>query len=453
MDLAEENARLRSANATLQAQVTTLQAQVTSLQQQVAALEARLPPPPAARPPRPAPPPEPPPRKKRAASHNRGRVRATPTEVRTHAYDACPTCAYPLHGQSVARRREVLDLPPPQPVTVIEFQLLKRYCPACACWYEPPLDLAALVVGQHRVSIRLMALIAWLRTALRLPVRAIHSYLRAVHQLNLSIGEIVAVLHCVADQGQPTVAAIKTDLQTSAVLHMDETVWDENGQGGYSWVMTNAAGVSYYHYDHSRAGAVARSLSGAHYQGTLCTDFYAAYNDHACQHQRCWAHLLRDLAALEEQLGVPAEVTEWVAAVRELYRVGRAVNERGTPVSAVERERVAGDLRRRVHELGLRWAQAKGHPARALCQRLLRHEGELFEYVRHVEVEATNNRAERAIRPLAVARKISGGTRSPPGSRTRMALQTLFTTWAAKGLEPLEACAAMLRGEIVLPSS
>jgi transposase len=453
MTFANENARLRTENATLQAQVTALQAQVLSLQQQVAALEARLPPPPAPRSPRPPPAPDPPPRQKRAAGHNHGRSRATPTEVRTHAYDACPTCAYPLHGQSLARRREVLDLPPPQPVTVIEFQILKRYCPACACWYEPPLDLSALVVGQHRVSIRLMALIAWLRTVLRLPVRAIRSYLRALHQLDLSVGEIVAVLHCVAEQGRPSVAAIKAELQTSAVLHMDETVWDENGQSGYSWVMTNPAGVSYYHYDHSRAGAVARNLSGAHYRGTLITDFYAAYNDHACHHQRCWAHLLRDLAALEEQPGVAAEVQAWVEAVRDLYRVGRAVNERGTPVSGAERERVAGDLRQRVHELGLRWAQAKAHPARALCQRLLRHEGELFEYVRCAEVEATNNRAERAIRPLAVARKISGGTRSPPGSQTRMALQTLFTTWTAKGLEPLVACAAMLRGEILLPSS
>jgi transposase len=454
MDLADENASLRAENATLRAELTRVQAQVTTLQQQVAELTARLPPPPGPRPaPRAPAPADKPPRAKRAAAHNHGRPRATPTEVRTHAYDACPTCAYPLQGQSVARRREVLDLPPPQPITVIEFQVLKRYCPACALWYEPPLDLTGLVIGQHRVSHRLMTLIAWLRTVLRLPVRAIRSYLHALHRLDLSVGEIVAVLHCVAEQGQPTVAAIKAELQTSAVLHMDETVWDENGQGGYSWVMTNPAGVSYYHYDHSRAGAVARSLSGAQYRGTLITDFYAAYNDHACRHQRCWAHLLRDLAALEEQPEVPAEVQAWVEAVRDLYRVGRAVNERGTPVSGAERERVAADLRRRVHELGLRWAQAKGHPARALGQRLLRHEGELFEYVRCVGVEATNNRAERAIRPLAVARKISGGTRSPPGSRTRMALQTLFTTWAAKGLEPLGACATMLRGEIPLPSS
>lgn len=450
MNLADENAYLRAENA-------TLRATILSLQQQVADLQARLPEPPAPPPAvtRPAAPATltPSPRKKRAAIHNQGRKRATPTEVRTHAYDHCPTCDYQLRGQSVARRREVIDLLPPPPVTVIEFQVVKRYCPACALWYEPPLPLQGLVVGQHRVSIRIMALIAWLRTTLRLPVRAIRAYLHCLHQLDLSVGEIVAVLHTVAEQGRETAETIKAELRASAALYMDETYWEENGRGGYSWVMTNATGVSYYHYDHSRAGVVARSLSGVNYKGTLITDFYAAYNEHTCRHQRCWAHLLRDLAALEEQPGVAGEVGEWVEAVRDLYRAGRAVNERAPPASGAERQRAAAQLRQGAHELGLRWARTKEHPAQALCKRLLRHEGELFEFVRQVGVEATNNRAERAIRPLAVARKISGGTRSPAGSKTRMGLQTLFTSWAAKGLEPRAACIAMLGGPTLLPSS
>ena len=448
-----DHQQLLTENATLRAQLAVATQLITHLQARVAALEhLKTPPPPFVKPPKPPAAPTPP-RKKRAAAHNHGRKRATPTEVRTHAYDHCPTGAYRLRGHSVARRREVLDLPPPSPLTVIEFQVLKRYCPVCERDYEPPLDLSGLVVGQHRVSIRLMALIAWLRTTLRLPVRAICVYLRALHQVDLSVGEIVAVLHTVAAQGQAACAAIKAELQASAALYMDETGWGENGRGGYSWVMTNAAGVSYFHYDHSRAGAVARGLSGAQYPGTLITDFYAAYNEHSCRHQRCWAHLLRDLAALEEQPGVAAEVGAWVESVRDLYRAGRAVNERAPPASSAERERGAAELRGRVHELGVRWARVKEHPARALCQRLLRHEGELFEFVRQAGVEATNNRAERAIRPLAVARKISGGTRSPAGSRTRMGLQTLFTSWAAKGREPLTACVAMLGGQTLLPSS
>ena len=129
------------------------------------------------------------------------------------------------------------------------------------------------------------------------------------------------------------------------------------------------------------------------------------------------------------------------------------MGSRAPPPSAAERAAKAVELQGQAHALGLRWAQAKEHPTHALCQRLLRHEAELFEFVRQGEVEATNNRAERAIRPLAVARKISGGTRSGDGSRTRMVLQTLFSSWVGQGHDPLTACLAMLQAKTPLPSS
>jgi hypothetical protein len=44
-----------------------------------------------------------------------------------------------------------------------------------------------------------------------------------------------------------------------------------------------------------------------------------------------------------------------------------------------------------------------------------------------------NNAAERALRPVVVMRKISGGTRSPQGSTTRLGLASLFGTWQARG--------------------
>jgi transposase len=448
------NEQLRADNTTLQAEVTRLQTLIATLQEQLAALQAQKEMPPGIKPNKPRPDPaQKRPRKKRDPVHNHGRPRASPTEVRTHAYDTCPTCAYALSGTSIARRREVLDLPPPPPLTVIEFRILKRYCPHCAKWVEPELNLDGLVVGHGRVSVQIMALIAWLRTVLRLPVRAIQRYLASLYGLELSVGEICALLDTVAAEGAAAAAGIKAELRASPQLYVDETGWRENGQNGYVWVMTNGAGVSYFHYDHSRAGEVARGLTGAHYSGTLSSDFYVGYNAYHCPQQRCWAHLLRDLAELEQAHRSEEAVTEWVAAVRKLYREGVECDRRAPPPSADERERKAAELRGRAHELGLKGAQEAGHPPHALCKRLLRHEGELFEFVCQAGVEATNNRAERAIRPLAVARKISGGTRSGGGSTTRMRLQTLFTSWAAKGQDPRQACLEMLRAKTPLPSS
>lgn len=58
---------------------------------------------------------------------------------------------------------------------------------------------------------------------------------------------------------------------------------------------------------------------------------------------------------------------------------------------------------------------------------------------------------ERSIRPLVIARKISGGTRSEHGSDTRMDLQTLFATWAAQGKLALDHCCAMLAHRAATP--
>jgi len=75
-----------------------------------------------------------------------------------------------------------------------------------------------------------------------------------------------------------------------------------------------------------------------------------------------------------------------------------------------------------------------------LSRRMLRHLSELFVFVAQPEVPADNNGAERCVRHLVTSRKISGGTRSPDGTRTKMTLATLFGTWRLQGRDPLLAC-------------
>ena len=115
---------------------------------------------------------------------------------------------------------------------------------------------------------------------------------------------------------------------------------------------------------------MARELSGAHYTGTLCTDFYAAYNDHACRQQRCWAHLLRDVEQLDQEAGATtAGLRDWIAAVRQLYRDGRTVDAQEPAPSAAARAEKADVLERAAHTLGAQWAQSRGHPAQPPARR------------------------------------------------------------------------------------
>ncbi|MGI8827089.1 MAG: IS66 family transposase [Chloroflexota bacterium] len=59
-------------------------------------------------------------------------------------------------------------------------------------------------------------------------------------------------------------------------------------------------------------------------------------------------------------------------------------------------------------------------------------------------VNATNNAAERSLRPLVIARKVSGGTRSATGSTTRMILYSICATARIQGKDPTAICQQLL---------
>ena len=111
------------------------------------------------------------PRKKRAAHHNRSRPRQEPTRIEPHVFDRCPKCNHHLEGSSIDYSRQVIELPEPQPVEVVEHQVIKRWCPCCNAWRAPKLNLSSQVLGQGRMGVRLIALLAYLTSTLRLPVR------------------------------------------------------------------------------------------------------------------------------------------------------------------------------------------------------------------------------------------------------------------------------------------
>ena len=359
---------------------------------------------------------------------------------------AAPDCHYRLQGTSVDYRRQVIDLPPPQPVEVIEHQVLKRWCPHCQRWHSPQLDLTGQVFGQGRIGVRVASLVAFMALVLRVPMRRIQAYLRLVHQLRISTGEVVALLHAVRRRLQSHVESLKAEARASPVLHGDETSWRENGQNGYIWAFATPGedAVRYYEYDHSRKQAVVKRILGGTFDGHLVSDFYSGYSIYAGKHQRCWVHLLRDLHALKEAHAADAVSVAWAQDVRALYDDAQTwLHDHPQPEQeAREQQYVA--LVTRAHALGLVYARVSKHPCCALAKRLLRHEDELFQFVLIDGLSADNNLAERSIRPLVVIRKISGGSRSAEGTKTRMALASLFETWQARGLNPFDECLKLL---------
>ena len=410
-------------------------------------------------------------RKKRDKQHNHGRKRETPTTIVLHSLDNCPECKMRLHGKSLDYARQVIELPEPRPVEVTEHRVIRRYCPQCKKWRSPKIALHGehgeerQILGWGRIGARLISLIATLRHELRLPFERIQWFLETFHRLKLSIGEIVYLLDQVREATKPAVERLRDEARKSKVLHADETSWREDGQNGYLWSFSTpgesagegeSAGkgggedgkeaIRYYEFDPSRSQAVPRRILADKFKGVLVSDFYCGYNDYPSRHQRCWVHLFRDLKELKEAHPDNQQVLEWVEKLRALHDEAKEwlLRNRDPGPKLEQREKEYVSLVGRVHQHGLLYSGDKTHPAWALCKRLLRHEDELFQFVLIEGLASNNNLAERSIRPMVVVRKISGGTRSSSGTKTRMALATLFETWRARGLNPFEECLRLL---------
>jgi len=129
-------------------------------------------------------------RRKRAAKDNHGRRRMAPTRYEVHEIETCPECGERLTQGSCYYRREVIDIPPPQAVEVVEHQVMKGWCWRCRSWRSAAVNWSGIVVGSGRVGVRLMGLVAYMRARLRIPLRTIQEYVDTAYQVHLSVGEI-----------------------------------------------------------------------------------------------------------------------------------------------------------------------------------------------------------------------------------------------------------------------
>ncbi len=374
------------------------------------------------------------PRKRRVKGAGRTRMQATDRVI--HALVACPDCGAPLAGGWVKRTREVIDLPPPR-VVVTDHVYLERRCPDCDRRCVPPPALGGVTSGQRRIGHGLTSLIATLREEARLPFATIQRLLGTLTGLHLSVGALVDAVGHVAVRASPFLAEATAAIRASPVVHADETGWRENGRNGYVWTFSTLEHRLFLHG--SRAKPMLTRGLGEAFAGVLVSDFYGVYTGTEGVHQYCWAHLLRDIHDLTTQHPDDAALRGWAAAVGTVFATAQA----GARGHRADRWRARNRAQTDLTRVCTPWLDPRV-PQTPLCTRMLRYLESLFVFVTEPAVPATNNVAERSLRPLVVSRKISGGTRSARGTHTKMTLASLFGTWRAQGINPFAACRDLL---------
>ena len=359
----------------------------------------------------------------------------------------CRRCQHPLQGEDAQpQRHQVTEIPPVKPV-VTEYQLHQLVCPACgeATRAEVPPGVPTGEFGP-----RVQAITALCTGVYHLSKRTTQSVLEDLFGVSLGLGTVANLEQATAQALAEPVVEARAYVRAQPAAYADETGWREGRQRAWLWTVVTA-GVTVFAIRLSRGGKVAQELLGEHFWGWLVTDRWSAYSWYPTwRRQLCWAHLRRDIEAMIARGGHSQEIGEGLQAqARRMFHWWHRVRD-GTlaPASFVSYMR---PIRQEVERL-LEAGQTCGVPkTEGMCREILRLRRALWTFVRHPEVEPTNNAAERAIRPGVLWRKGSFGTQSTAGSRFVEAMMTVAATLKQQHRNVLDylttACEAALRGE------
>jgi len=300
----------------------------------------------------------------------------------------------------------------------------------------------ALGAAASQVGPRALSLAAWLHKSCGMPLAKICA-MYAQFNLKVTPGGLSQAMDRMADKSFATYEALKTELAAQAVISPDETGWRVGGRSAWLWAFA-ATTLTVYAICDGRGFDEATTVLPADFAGTLCRDGWAPYRKFTeAAHQTCAAHLLRRTAEMRESN--PAEQREIPMALSAILHdalAARALRDAGT-LDGDSLDKAIAALESRVEVL------LESEPGCDANRRLLKHvrkeRSALFTFLRQSGVEATNWRAENAIRPAVVNRKVCGGNRGWYSAETQHILMTLFRTAYQQGVDAVGIMIDLLR--------
>lgn len=371
-------------------------------------------------------------RRGRAAGHA-GSGRKQPTHIdRTEQIPVgahCPDCGQPLTGTGVTRERRIEDIEPVRPTQVTRYEIERRWCPHCHTYKEAPVTAA---LPRHRLGLHVMLFVVYQKVAVGLSYGKIRHELATYFGLRVSKGELSNLVAEVAALFGPAYTRLLAVLRQQAALHVDETGWRVNGDNHWLWVFVNDV-ITLYIVSHSRGSKVPKAMLGADFTGSVISDFYSAYAPLDYEKGKCWAHLLAETHKWLE--GRPPPEPERLQFHQQLHQLflemGLALEQ--VALEAAARETLAQEMRQRLQNFAQQaWTDAD---CQRVAKRILKYLDELLWWLRKPEVDATNNAAERALRPAVVTRKTSFGSHSKQGALDFARRLSLIRTWEQQGLD------------------
>lgn len=368
---------------------------------------------------------------------HRGAYRQRPPQIDEEIevpLDGCPACGGPLDN-CFPLVQYIEEIPPVRP-RVTRLTTWQGECPRCqktVSSTHPLKTSQAQGAAAVQLGPRSLAIAALLNKHLGLTMGRTCDVLRKLLGLSITRGGLSQALDRVADKVEDEYQALIRQIRTSDAVFADETSWWVGDPGWWLWVFTTPQGTL-YHVDETRASDVVKNILGEDFPGMLVSDCLSSYDPIYCKKHKCIAHHLRAISKARDRPDTPdpTYLDAWkraFTAARVLYRVRPLLGEEEF---AVRRKHLDNHfdklLKRPVTQPG----------DVAIQNRLLKQQAHLLGCLYQPAAEPTNNRAERALRPAVIARKLSCGNRTPRGKQTWQVLASLAETCRQNAIDFLD---------------
>lgn len=326
---------------------------------------------------------------------------------------------------------------------VIDFKIIK-IARLFKCRYYKDLDTGEVFHAVHPdipqkgiFGKSVQAFVNLLRWECRVPFEKIAFVSTHAFDIAMSTTSAWEICNRTAEKASPYHEKLKRGIKEEKAVNGDETGAKRNGLPGWLWGFFSLS-IALFVFNAKRGGNIIEKVLGKDFKGVLGCDGWSTYatfsEECGILLQRCWAHAIREIKEICYLKKKPdkslVKAYEWLCEIFDKVKEARKYK------SQEIREQLYIEL---VDELTL-WIQIY-KPYRKLnkfVNKMENAENFWFTCVLHLEIEPTNNRAERGLRSWRVLEKIIGCLRSEQGFRTTEIMMSLFGTWKIRGINPYE---------------
>jgi transposase len=328
----------------------------------------------------------------------------------------------------IKSRHQTVDLPPIKPI-VEEHRRWSCRCKACGRdnLGQFPKDLSRKTYGPN-----IRTWIVVLATKGNVTIRKAMAILQELLCTKATLGTSVNIANHFADAVDATYKGLMDGVKTADLCYVDETGWYKRSKKRWVWQCATSNAVGFM-ISASRGAKAARELLGDKQDRILVTDRWEPYDAVPGQRQYCFAHLIRNLRAVEERGkkdkilgGLLRASLQNLCHERGLWKAGQLSWE-----AFLEK---AHTMKAAFHEiLCIGRKSASYRKTKRLCDRLLKEFDRMWVFIKDQRVELTNNESERNLRSIVLKRKVSLGSWGASGEEFIAKAYSIMATLAKRG--------------------